>query len=88
MLAARRGRTLHGSMWRGSRVNRNNIPVYPVDTGMTNPTTHKAVVTYDPHQRYPFRITCDQGCQLRGYAAEHAAQLMADYHTDNPEVNR
>lgn len=38
------------------------------------------VVAIGLNHGYPFRAVCPCGWQSRGYAAEHAAQVMADDH--------
>lgn len=42
-------------------------------------TGHQAIVA-QVGGRYPFRPTCSCGLAWRGYAAEHAAQIIVNAH--------
>lgn len=48
---------------------------------MTTITKHEARVEVVAG-RYEFRPVCSCGQEFRGYAAEHAAQIMVDAHLD------
>lgn len=47
---------------------------------MTTSSEHVTSVTYDPQQRYPYRISCTCEAPFRGYVAEHAARAIAQDH--------
>lgn len=47
---------------------------------VVEPTRHVATVTETSGQLYPYRPVCPCGQRFRAYAAEHAAQLVADDH--------
>lgn len=46
--------------------------------------THTITVAWEADNHgYPYRATCSCGWQSMPYARTHAAQMMADIHTDS-----